>query len=205
MTHLSAAELKAWYEEGKAADRSRVMAHLAECGECRRALSALAMVTELETGTPAIQPAEAIPQGYAAHRQPSASTGRLSWMRPAYGLAAAAVVLLAVAWVVVPRGHDGSDVVRSGELVALSPAGNASTLEFKWESPFAASKYRLVIRDAAGTQVFSGETTEAGLSIDATARARFATMVDYSWTVSALDAMGEVIAESKPRSFTYQP
>jgi hypothetical protein len=80
-----------------------------------------------------------------------------------------------------------------------------NSLEFRWASPFNAAKYRVVIRDAAGSLVHSAETTSANLTLDAAIRERFATMSDYSWTVSALDAAGEVIAESKPASFRYQP
>jgi hypothetical protein len=206
VTHLTPGELKAWYEQGSTSDRSRVMTHLGECAECRRALSKIAMTSELETATPALEPADVVQHGYAAHKsQQPVAAGWMPWLRPAYGLAAAAIVVVAVMWVAVPRQEVGSDVVRSSELVALSPSGSVNALEFKWESPFTASKYRLVIRDASGTTVFSGETTEASMNIDAAARARFATMVDYSWTVTALDAAGEVIAESKPRTFTYQP
>jgi predicted anti-sigma-YlaC factor YlaD len=207
MTHLSADELKAWYERGSAGDRARVVAHLAECDACRRALSMLAVTAEPEARTPAITAAEAIPQGYVAQTpQQSEGAGWWSWLRPAYGLAAAAVVVLAVVmWSSTPRPDDGGDVVRSSELLAVSPGGSATTLEFRWDSPFAAARYRLAVRDASGTVVFSGETTASSMNIDATARPRFATMVEYSWTVSALDASGEVIAESKPRTFTYQP
>lgn len=127
-------------------------------------------------------------------------------MRPVYGLAAvAAGLVVAALWFATPRPPDGGEVVRNSELIALSPSGATSSLEFKWQSPLAAAKYRLVIRDAGGTVVFSGDTTALSINIDTTARSRFATMVDYSWTVSGLDASGEVIAESSARSFTYQP
>jgi hypothetical protein len=126
--------------------------------------------------------------------------------RPVYVLFAVAVALVVAAlWLATPRPDGGGEAVRSSELVALSPAGSTSTLEFRWESPFDAARYRLVVRDASGSLGFSGETTATSLNIDAAARSRFATMVDYSWTVSALDASGAVMAESKPRAFTFQP
>jgi len=95
--------------------------------------------------------------------------------------------------------------VAKDELIALAPAGSTSALEFTWEGPGVAAKYRLEIRDASGAVVFSGETSERSMNIDATARSRFATMVDYSWTVSAIAIDGRVLDTSTPRSFTYQP
>lgn len=91
------------------------------------------------------------------------------------------------------------------EVRAVAPMGATSSLEFRWEFEITASRYRLVIRDAGGTVVFSGESPGRSMNIDETARSRFATMVDYSWTVAALNSDGSVIAESKPSTFTYQP
>ena len=88
---------------------------------------------------------------------------------------------------------------------AVTPVGSTSSLEFRWEFEQTASRYRLVISDAGGTVVFSGESMGPWMNIEETARSRFATMVDYSWTVAALNADGSVIAESKPGTFTYQP
>lgn len=203
MIHLSPDELKAWYEHGRAADRERVMGHLGECDACRGALAALAVADVADVSAPAVSVADVLPRGYAARKAPAAA--RWAWLRPAYALAGAAVVVAAVLWVTSPRVGVGDDAVRSSELATLAPAGATSGLEFRWNSPFEAARYRVTVRDAAGTLVFSAETTEPSLAIDAATRGKFATMVEYSWTVSALDRSGEVIAESKPRIFLYQP
>ena len=91
------------------------------------------------------------------------------------------------------------------EVTGVTPVGSANSLDFSWDVNVPAARYHLTIRDAGGTVVFSGESTERSMNIDASARSRFATMVDYSWTVRALNAAGETIAQSTPRSFTYQP
>jgi hypothetical protein len=203
LTHLSPDELQAWYERGRADDRDRVIGHLAECEACRKALSALAITTEPLQAEPAITVAEVLPAGYAARKPATAKSSWAAWLRPAYALAA--VVVLAILWVTAPGRSGSENVVRGSELLAVAPIGPTNVLEFTWASPFDAPRYRVVIRDAAGTLVFSGETTAPPLVIDPAIRGKFATMVEYSWTVSALDAAGEVIAESKPSGFLYQP
>jgi hypothetical protein len=153
---------------------------------------------------PAITVAEAVPAGYAARKPAAAASSWAAWLRPAYALAGAAVLVLATLWVTTPS-RTGENVVRGSELMAVAPIGPTSSLEFKWASPFDVPRYRVVIRDAGGALVYSGETTTSQLVVDAATRGKFATMVDYSWTVSALDAAGEVVAESKPSGFLYQP
>ena len=205
MTHLSPQELTAWFEEGRAADRERVIGHLAECDACRQSLAMLAKSADLETAAPIVDPADVRARGYAAMNPRPAEGGWLARLRPVYALAAAAVVILGVLWVTTPRSTEPADVMRGSELMALSPSGATNSLEFRWASPLAAPRYRLVIRDASGTLVYSGESTTASHTIEPAARGKFATMVEYAWTVSALDAAGDVIAESKPQGVLYQP
>jgi hypothetical protein len=204
MTHLLPDELKTWFEQGRATDRDRVIGHLAECEACRKALSALAITAEAADAAPAITVAEAVRAGYAA-RQPATAGSWGAWLRPAYALAGAAVLVLAMLWVTTPSRTGDDNVVRGSELMAVAPIGPTSSLEFTWASPFDVPRYRVVIRDAGGALVYSGETTTSRLVIDAASGGKFATMVEYSWTVSALDAAGEVVAESKPSGFLYQP
>lgn len=206
MTHLSADELRTWYEHGRAAERGKVIGHLAECEACRRSLSALAMAADPEIiSPPIVTTQEAVPLGYAVRKDPPSARSWAAWFRPAYGLAAAAVLVLSIVWLTTPRGDDGDTAVRSAELLALSPAGSTNVVEFKWESPLMAAKYRVVLRDAGGSLVYSGETAASPLIVAAAVRSQWATMADYTWTVRALDAAGEMIAESKPQAFRYQP
>lgn len=206
MTHLSPDELQAWFEFGRAADRERVVGHVAECDACRKALAMMTAAAEPQVSTPIVRVEEAVPQGYAvrAASQPKRSTG-WAWLRPAYALAGAAAAIVAVLWIATPRSVEFDNAVRSSELTTIAPAGPTNALEFRWASPFNAARYRVTVRDAAGTLVFSGETTGSSLAADEATRGKFATMVDYSWTVTALEASGEVIAESRPQRFLYQP
>jgi len=131
--------------------------------------------------------------------------GRVTGADSSQTFRAVAAALAMVSTVSGCRPPATSATVDPGRLTASSPAGSTSVLEFTWDGPRTSARHRLVIRDASGAVVFSGETTEQSMNIDATARSRFATMVDYSWTVSAIDSAGMVTAESPPRSFTYQP
>jgi hypothetical protein len=203
MTHLSPGQLTAWFEDGRAADRDRVIGHLAECESCRKALAMMTVAAKPEVSSPVVRIEDAVRRGYAA--RPAAEQPQWSWLRPVYALAGAAALILATIWIATPRPSDVENVVRSAELTAQAPAGATNSLEFKWTSPLQASRYRVTVRDAVGVLVFSGETTASSLAADESIRGKLATMVDYSWTVSAIDADGNVIAESRPRSFTYQP
>jgi hypothetical protein len=206
MTHLTADELKTWYEQGRANDRDRVIGHLAECEACRRTLSALAMSAEPDAAaSPMVTAAEAVPLGYAARTAAPSTRSWAAWLRPAYGLAGAAVLVLAVVWLTTPRGGDSDNAVRSAELLALTPSGEASGVQFKWESPFDAASFRVSVRDAKGVLVMSLTTRESQAVPDASMRARLVAGESYEWRVAALDAAGETIAESKPVTFRYQP
>ena len=205
MMHLSDGDLKTWYEQGRAEDRERVIGHLAQCDQCRRALAAIAAAAPALDGPVSVTVKEAVPMGYAARPGARAHSAWSAWLRPAYGLAAAAVVIVGVLWVTSPARNVDEDAIRSSELLALSPAGSTNVVEFKWESPLVAAKYRVVVRDAGGALVYTGETAASPLTVDAAVRSHWATMTEYTWTVSALDAAGEIIAESKPQTFRYQP
>ena len=205
MTHLSPDELRLWFERGQAADRDRVITHLADCDTCRKALSALAMAatTEPET-TPALTAADAVPHGYAAHK-PARGTGSwFAWLRPAYGLAAAAVIVLAVVWLSRAM-NPGDDGIRGSELLAVSPVGTFAAAAFRWESPFEAAKYRITIRDAGGALVGWWEAARSPSPIEPPIMSRLVNGQSYSWQVAAIDSANDIIAESKPVTFTYRP
>ena len=205
MTHLSADELTAWYQQGNVSDRARVIEHLAGCDHCRKALSLLAAADTADVAAPAVTVAEAVPLGYAARK---AATGRspwAAWLRPAYALAAAAVVVLAVLWVTTPDRAGDDNAVRSTELLALAPSGATGSLEFKWESPFEAARFRVSVHDARGVQVFTAEATGSPLAGSPELKARLVAGGEYTWQVTALDRAGEAIAESRPTGFRFQP
>jgi hypothetical protein len=205
VSHLSPDELRQWFERGQAADRERVITHLADCDACRRSLSALATATEIES-TPSLTVAEAVPKGYAARRPAPGLKGRSAWLRPAYGLAGAALVVLAVVWLSTPgAGPDDGGAVRSSELLAVAPVGATNATEFRWESPFEATRYRVSIRDGNDGLVHFATVTASPLLLDDQTRRRLKAGESYTWQVEALGRTGDVIAESKPATFRYQP
>jgi hypothetical protein len=206
MTHLSSAEIETWYEQGTAADRARVIGHLAECETCRKALSAYAAAAEPGVLAPLVSMEEAVPRGYAAKSATTHVPARSSgWWRPLYGLAAAAVLVIAIVWVAVPDRAIDDDTVRGSDLQGLSPLGSSNASEFRFASPFRASRYRLTVRDASGAQVLTADADDMRVAVDAATRSRLVAGQEYSWVVIALDAAGETIAESAPVRFRYQP
>ena len=205
MTHLSAEEIRSWYEHGKADDRTRVIGHLAECETCRRALSTYAAAAEPETTSTLVSITDAVPRGYAAKKQAPPPARTFASLRPLYGLAAAAVVVVAVMWVTSLNRTPESDTVRSTELVGISPDGVANAAEFRFASPFRASRYRLTVRDAAGVLVASTDAPDTPITLDRSQRDRLVAGQEYSWVIAALDAAGETIAASAPKTFRYAP
>lgn len=205
MTHLTGPELTAWFENGEAASRERVIAHLAECADCRRALSALATAAEVAASAPAITVAEAVPLGYAARKPAAATSGWLAWLhQPAVRFAGAAAVIVAVVWLATPTVNN-PDAVRGSELLALSPTGSTNAPEFRWDSPFDAARYRLTIRDGAGVVIYTTTVITPPVRLDDQARARLTPRASYVWQVEALDESGEAFAESKPATFHFVP
>lgn len=203
MTHLTAGELRAWFEDGNITDRERVIGHLAECGECRRALSALAAASELPAaGSPPLTAAEAVRRGYDARKAHSRSEWA-AWLRPLYAVAGVAVIVLAVLWLGSPGRVQPDDAIRASELLALGPTGTTRTLEFRWESPFEAARYRLTVRDAKGVVVHSADAPSSPIALDQPLRTVLTAGESYTWQVAALDAAGDTIAESKPAVFRY--
>jgi hypothetical protein len=204
MTHLSAEELKGWYEQGSG-DRARIIGHLAQCDVCRKSLSTMAATAEpLESAAPVVSVAEALPRGYAAleSASPVRTTG---WLRPVYGLAAAAVIVIAAAWLLLPSKVTNDNLaVRGSELVGLSPTGAGDASEFRFASPFQASRYRVTLRDSGGGIVFSSEGGDARITVDRSLRDRLTAGQSYSWVITALDAAGETIAASKPVTFRFE-
>lgn len=205
MTHLSPDELKRWFERGQADDRERVIAHLADCGECRKMLSAMASAAESVESAPALTVSEAVPRGYAARTPARDSSSWLAWFRPAYGLAAFAVVIVAAAFWVARPAPGTDDGIRSAELLAVSPAGTGSATEFRWESPFDVPRYRITIAGASGAVVHVVTVASSPWPLDDDTKRRLTAGAVYSWRVEALDAAGDVVATSRPSAFRFTP
>jgi hypothetical protein len=164
----------------------------------------IAAADAAEVAAPAVTVAEAVPLGYAARKAAPTRSSWAAWLRPAYGLAAAAVVVLAVVWVTLP-GRTGDDAIRSSELLAISPSGTADAQLFRWESPYEAARYRVTVRDANGGVVLTAEAPKSPWPVALELQGRLKAGGTYTWQVAALDAAGELIAESKPATFQFRP
>jgi hypothetical protein len=205
MTHLTRDELLRWRDAHDAADRGRIVEHLAECDDCGAMYAELIRTRPATEGPIALDARDFVAAGVAAG---APSVPRRSWWRaPAVWIAipataAAALVLMTViSRPSIPPLSEPTSTTRGSALVPLSPAGPvAGRLEFRWTSPFAASRYRIVVRDASGVVVLSHETTEERLVTD-DATMRGLPRGAYTWSVEALDATRRTIDTSRPQSF----
>jgi hypothetical protein len=113
----------------------------------------------------------------------------------------AAGVLIAIVWpravpdqpLVVP-----TSTIRGSHIQPLAPVGPvARVTEFRWATPVAAARYRVVV-SRNRQPVWTGETKTPELRVSDLPIERG---VDYQWQVDALDANGEVILSSSPQTF----
>jgi hypothetical protein len=205
VNHPSSDELRAWYEQGSAADRKRIIGHLAECDACRRSLAAMAAADDsVPVSTPIVTAAEAAPLGYAARKADTGSLGAWAWLHnPLVRLAGAAAVVALVFWVTTPTVNQTRRAIPT--MSTGTSGGTGTAQEFRWESPFQAPQYRVSVRDAKGVLIFSGETTASPFRPNETMRSQLVAGETYTWKVESLDGTGATIAESVPVTFKYQP
>lgn len=185
--HLSTAQLTAWRDHGHG-DRAHIVAHLAECAECRR-LSA-----EVERDRPLA--GDARPTRFRSEEfalagrragQPSTPSGRLP-RRTVYLAAAASLVLAAV---VVPAWltRDPGTATRGGVgvVVPVTPKDSVSidALAFTWTAEPGAGALRLVVMalDDAGAPLVDREVSGTRYAPAAEERQRFQAGREYHWFV----------------------
>jgi len=199
VSHLTDNELVRWRDEGDPKDRDRVLGHLATCEDCRQKLADLVRNAPAAASETTFDPALFIQRGtdvFAPKRRRLASL----WLGLG-GLAVAAASLFLVLRPAPPPPIE----VRGSELQALKPAGSVSSVtEFFWTSPYAAPKYRILVRHPAGAVILQLESTRESAPLDAESQAKLVPG-DYEWIVDALDASGAIAASSKPQAFTIAP
>jgi hypothetical protein len=180
------------YGELDGADRRRVEAHLAACGACRAEVTALqATRGHLASWTP--------PQmdlGFRIVRSdaPAAPPARRAWFAPAWGLAAAAVLVLAAAAAIanVEIRYDASGlVVRTGwarDMAAPQNAGGGAAFvqtggADAWKADIAALRTRLGELERASRESAAATPAAAGPRLtDAEILRRVGEMVGRSET-----------------------
>ena len=121
-------------------------------------------------------------------------------VRLRYAAIAGVIVIVAVLWMTMRPVNETPQPVRAVPTERLSKAE-----EFAWESPFAAARYRVTLRDADAAVIFAGEVRESPFLPEPALRSQLRPGQKYSWKVESLDATGTVIAESVPIAFVYEP
>ncbi len=148
--------------------------------------------------------------------RPAAVAGRGSprRLRAAWGLAAAAVLVLAAGVLFSSTGPApplpdsvASTVVRGSPLQVLAPKGDLPEMpaQLSWEADPEAAGYRIRILAVDDTVVWQGESRRATAALSPQALAALDPGVVYFWTVAALDARGEVRRSSETARFQVVP
>ncbi len=140
-------------------------------------------------------------------------TGRRA--RPAWVLAAAAVLVLAIGASIqrarlAPPGlpePTGAVVMRGSELDALFPLGEIeeAPAELRWRGEEWAGRYRVTVSGVDERVIWRADTAETRIETPAELRGRLAPRVVYLWKVEALDHDGRRIASTRWERFRIEP
>lgn len=207
MTHLTQAELLAWRDSPSEAGRGRVVAHLAACDQCGAAYAELIRTRAVEdppSAAPHFRAEDFVARGYSAGTPARARVlpFRRYLMLPLAAAAALALFVWLPARRPAPDPVTPTGTVRGTSLQLLAPSGAVTgPIEFSWSSPVSPDRYALEVKDAAGQRVVYRETRDDRVRADAELEAMLRPGMSYTWTVTALDAAGEVISRSQPASF----
>lgn len=201
MTHLSRETLIGWRDHPTPDGRAHIVAHLAICETCAATFADLVRARPADAPPQQFNPADFTARGLGVRARVATRRSRWTWGWAA--LAAAAVVVLAI--FVAQPGVPPESTSRGGTAAvqALVPVGlvdDATT--FTWTSANDAGPFRLEISDAAGNVVF--DTRVAGklaVTLPAEVRAKLQRGVEYRWSVSRLDARGDIVDASALTSF----
>jgi hypothetical protein len=206
MTHLTREELQRWWERGLAADRDRVVGHLAECDECGRLYADVIDAQPVDAAdAPALEPA-VVARAYRAVSS-GAATSRAWSARSLAAYAAAAAVVLAVsipAWRIAIERWGGDDgTIRGTSLLALEPSGTAGRpIRFRWASPIDAPSYRIEVRDAQQGLVLTLPTMVLELTLTPDQAGTLLPGRVYTWQVVAATVEGDEIMRSQTLTFS---
>jgi hypothetical protein len=202
MTHLSREELARWWREGPESDRERIVSHLAVCDDCGALYGDLIDAQPLPTSlAPETRP-DLVARALRAFRLPRRGL-RTFLSPPALAAVAAAAALLVAIGVVTLRPTADPGGIRGTSLQPLSPIGQARPpVEFRWESPVRASRYRLEVLDAGGGSLFVLFSDAESLSLPEEQFEELEPGREYSWEVVALGPAGEEIMKAPRRSFS---
>jgi hypothetical protein len=202
MTHFTDIELHRWRDAGPGSDRDRIVAHLAQCGDCAAryadAIRSRPLAGDAGDADDAAEFAE-------VGRRIGGAGSTPWWKRPRVvgPLAAAAAIIVAL---VVPRMTSReappTATLRGANVSALAPSGTVdrTALEFAWATGVSAPRYRIEVGDDRGV-VYTAEAATSPLRPPAAALDVLRPGGAYWWTVTAIDQDGAVIARSERRAF----
>lgn len=201
MTHPTHDDLIRWRDVGSPADRDRMLVHLAECEPCRRQYASLVRLAPEPDGVRRFDAQTFVARG----RGISVSRRRLWPVRPIVWVGAAAAAAVLTVAVLIPRTQPPLSPpgagIRGADLAGQFPVGTVDAVrEFRWASPYRATRYRVIVRDTAGATVYEGASEVERLvpTPEESSRLRAGA---YDWTVEAVDEAGRIIAASRPLPF----
>jgi hypothetical protein len=161
--------------------RLRTLDHVMSCGACRPEFELLRSATRASGELAAMEMGVRSSQVRSSPR----------WIAPQMGLAAAAVLVIAIGtWAVVRFSGDGAGerVMRGADAVVLvEPAQNttaASPTRFVWHRVQSASNYDFEVRSSAGDVVYATRTADTSLVLPV--EMKLEPGKDYLWSVGAL-------------------
>jgi hypothetical protein len=201
MTHLTRDELRRWLERGDAADRERVVGHLAVCDDCGRLYGEV-----LEAADSPVMPPSAVNFDALARKGHAALPSTGWWTGRRIVLAAAAAIVAAVLTgpaILRWQGADPPEDIRGMGIQVIAPVGPADPpIEFRWTSAFAAPKYRVELLDASDRVIATATVTRERASWSELTANPPAPGAAYRWRVTALDDADASIASSGTAAFT---
>lgn len=194
MSHFSDIEIHRWSHDGPGDDGPRMIEHLAVCAECSRRYAAAIRQVPLRA-----EPADDVSDFVRAGRRVG-SRSKL-WLIPAI---AAAIALFVIAVPFRPRPQEPRTEIRlrGGSIEAIAPDGTAGGdhIDFSWASGIEAARYRIEV----GTDdrvLLRATVVRPPFRMPRQWQTTLHPGTEYWWTVTALDAQGASLGESRRRAF----
>jgi len=200
-------------------DRNRIEAHVEHCPACAAERSMARAFDDARGAAPDVE-ADAtwivsrLERAREAAKDSARPASRAVRRRhtPTWGLAAAAVVILAVAVTLLARRSvapplpppvDGPTATRGSLVEVLDPVGEVAEVPaaLRWVAVAGARAYRVRVLEVDDVVVWEATVGAAETPLPETTRSGLRRGVLYRWRIEALDARGRVIGDSGPVEF----
>lgn len=206
-------------------EESSLRRHLAGCPRCQ---TELRLLTDFEEAKPRPEEQDAVraivdrlarpespaPPSPSAAAPPAAPVARgLRWSVRRLrlgGFAVAAGLLLAAVGIALREGATPEltsprtpEVLRSGDLGVLSPAGDLAQAptELRWQPWPRAASYSVRVMEVDRTELWAAETAQTEIALPREVQARIVPRKPLIWEVVARDAAGGTLASSGTHRF----